>query len=124
MKNDASWYDEAGQHAPCHRQHEPGRYETRHASGDRPMSPHERINRRPGYEVYARDPGVFACHHLELARRMLLVMDDQEAREELYGEKPKSPTRVAAGLKAGVRFTSSEIRILLFFCLRLTWVAE
>jgi hypothetical protein len=31
---------------------------------------------------------------------MLLEMDDQEAREELYGEKPKSPTRVAAGLKA------------------------
>ncbi|KAJ0281451.1 hypothetical protein COL922a_014430, partial [Colletotrichum nupharicola] len=37
----------------------------------------------------------------EHARRMLAEMHDEEAREELYRQhvKPKSPTRVAGGLR-------------------------
>ncbi|KAL4761931.1 Con-6 family protein [Aspergillus foveolatus] len=89
--------EEAGQHVPYHRQHR--RYETRHASTDQPMPPQERINAARGYKAALHNPLV-SEKGKEHARRMLLEMDDQEAREELYREKPKSPTRVAAGLKA------------------------
>ncbi|KAL5043816.1 hypothetical protein BDW71DRAFT_216160 [Aspergillus fruticulosus] len=91
--------DETVQHAPYHRRHGSGHYENRHIPGDQQMSPQERINAARGYKAALHNPLV-SEEGKEHARRMLLEMDDQEAREELYGEKPKSPTRVAAGLKA------------------------
>lgn len=41
----------------------------------------------------------------EHARTILTDLDEEGAREELYREKPKSPTRVAGGLRGYVSRT-------------------
>ncbi|KAL4781553.1 Conidiation protein 6-domain-containing protein [Aspergillus varians] len=83
---------EGPHHAAFHRHH--GRL-----PGERPGSPQERINAARGYKAALHNPLV-SEEGKEHARMMLRSMDEEEAREELYHEKPKSPNRVAGGLKA------------------------
>lgn len=49
----------------------------------------------------------------EHARTMLTDLDEEGARQELYREKPKSPTRVAGGLRGYVLCTMLHDLILL-----------
>ncbi|BCS17637.1 Con-6 family protein [Aspergillus puulaauensis] len=90
-------HDEGPHHATHHRHH--GHAGSAHGHGhERPTSPQERINAARGYKAALSNPLV-SMEAKEHARTILTDLDEEGAREELYREKPKSPTRVAGGLR-------------------------
>ncbi|KAJ5378291.1 uncharacterized protein N7496_005700 [Penicillium cataractarum] len=87
---------EESMHVPYHHHRR-----ERSCGDDRQRSPQERINAARGYKAAMHNPLVSEEGKAH-AREMLQLMNDEEARQELYSqdERPKDPTRVAAGLKA------------------------
>ncbi|KAJ5379696.1 uncharacterized protein N7496_002124 [Penicillium cataractarum] len=94
-------------HVPYHR------HERRSSGDERSRSLQERISAARGYKVYSVFSSQLiksrAIHNPLVSEEgkqhawdMLQVMDDEEARQELYHqqERPKDPPRIAVGLKA------------------------